>query len=113
MPPLAAMVAAGVLFSLYGNQPLDPHWSAYAPLLLMLAYFDPGRRLLLVAVAAALWSDAFFSYQLQQRLAPADDNRLARVVVEIVDLPRVGNGRIGLEVEVLSLRPAVQRRGRR
>ena len=47
MPPFAVTVAAGALVGLYGNQLIDPLWSAYAPLLLLLAaqYLRAGVRI--------------------------------------------------------------------
>lgn len=101
MPQYAAAFAVGVLLTLYGNDLADPLWSAFAPLLLLLVRYDKSRRLVLIAAAGLLWSNAYFVHQLQFRLAADFDNRPARIQVRISDLPTVTNGRLRLEAEVL------------
>ncbi len=101
MPQYAAAFAAGVLATLYGNNLADPLWSAFSPLLLLLARYNGSCRLVLIAAAGLLWSNACFYHQLQFRLADEFDNRPARVQVRIGDLPTVANGRVRLEAEVL------------
>ena len=102
MPQYAVAFAAGVLLTLYGNQLVDPFWSAFAPLLILLACFNRSCRLLGIAGAAMLWSNACFYHQLQFRLDQDFDNRPARILVQVSDLPVVAGGRIRLESRVLA-----------
>ncbi len=99
MPQYALAMLFGALLAFYGNQLPDPFWSAYLPLLLLLARFCPRYRLLCLLGASFLWCTTVMHHHLSQRLHSDFDNRTVLLTAEIADLPRVNGERISLLLE--------------
>jgi len=95
MPQHAIAILAGSLLALFGNELADRFWSAYLPLVLLLYRYCPAHRLLLIAVAAHLWSAAWLHHHLDHRLIDQFDNRVTVVRGSVDDIPVVESGRIG------------------
>ena len=96
MPQLAVAILLGSLSAFYGNELPDRFWSAFAPILLLLCFFCPGYRFLLLAAAAYLWSAALFHHHLDHRLVENYDFRVTTVSGVVADLPELRSGRIRL-----------------
>lgn len=103
MPRHAVAILAGTLAALYGNQLADRMWAAYLPLLLLLIRFCPAYRFLLIAVAAHLWSTAWFHYHLDHRLIGAYDDRVVLLRGLVSEIPETGSGRIRFDLEKLEI----------
>ena len=103
MPQYALAVLAGALLAFYGNQLQDSFWSAYLPLLLLLARYSPRYRCLCLAAASLLWSSTMLYWQLDHRLHIDFDNRVVRLSAQVADLPRVGDGRVSLMLEKVNI----------
>jgi competence protein ComEC len=103
MPQFALAILLGALFAFYGNQLQDPFWSAYAPLLLLLARFNRRYRQLCLLVFGVLWSSAVLHEQISHRLQAEYDNQQLLVSGIIADIPQVRERRISLLLEDLSI----------
>ncbi|MBT8146464.1 MAG: DNA internalization-related competence protein ComEC/Rec2, partial [Gammaproteobacteria bacterium] len=103
MPQQALAIVLGSLVALYGNELPDAYWSAYLPMLLLLVFFCPAYRLVLLFCSAFLWSSAVFHYHLEHRLVAGHDNQIALIKGTIADIPRTGQGRISLYLTDLEI----------
>jgi len=89
MPRYALAMVLGALLAFFGNRLPDPFWSAYLPLLLLFAYFNPAYRFVLLLFAATLWSSAVMHHQLSHRLHAEFDHREVLLSGTIADIPQV------------------------
>ena len=103
MPQLAVAILLGSLTAFYGNELPDRFWSAFAPMLLLLCFYCPGYRFLLLAAAVYLWSAALFNHHLDHRLIDSYDYQRTAVSGVVADLPEVQPGRIRLYLENLEI----------
>ena len=94
MPLHAAAIVLGSLLAYYGNELPDLTWTAYAPILLLLCFYQPNYRFILLAATAYLWSCALFHYHLAHRLVDAYDNRVTVVHGMVAGIPDIEPGRI-------------------
>lgn len=103
MPQLAVAILLGSLSAFYGNDLPDRFWSAFAPILLLLCFYCPGYRFLLLAAAVYLWSCALFHYHLDHRLIDSYDHQLTSLSGVVADLPEIEPGRIRLYLKNLEI----------
>ena len=103
MPQLAVAILLGSLSAFYGNELPDRFWSAFAPIPLLLCFYCPGYRFLLLAAAAYLWSAALFHHHLDHRLVENHDFRVTIVSGVVADLPEVQPERIRLYLKNLEI----------
>jgi competence protein ComEC len=96
MPQLAVAIVLGSLLAFYGNELPDQFWTAFAPILLLLACYCRVYRPLLLAAAVYLWSSGLFHYHLDHRLIDAYDHQLTSLRGVVSGLPEVKQGRIRL-----------------
>ena len=96
MPQNALAILFGALLTVFGNELPDIFWSAYLPLLLLLARYCPHYRFLCLLAASQLWSSALIHQQLTHRLPASFDDRVVRLSARIADLPRIDAERVGL-----------------
>ncbi|MDH3388008.1 MAG: DNA internalization-related competence protein ComEC/Rec2 [Gammaproteobacteria bacterium] len=99
MPGYAVAIVLGSLLAFYGNELPDSSWSAFAPLLLLLCFFLPRYRFLLLAATAYLWSCALFHVHLEHRLVDAFDNRVSVVKGDVKGVPELDSGRTRFYLE--------------
>ena len=103
MPQHALAIVLGSLVALYGNELPDPYWSAFMPLAVLLFFYCPTYRFVLLLAAAHLWSSAVFHYHLEHRLDSGYDNQVALISGIVADIPRLGQGRISLYLTALEI----------
>ncbi|MBT8436040.1 MAG: ComEC/Rec2 family competence protein [Gammaproteobacteria bacterium] len=103
MPLFALATVLGSLAALYGNQLPDSYWSALMPVAMLLFFFCPTHRFILLLVIAYLWSSAVFHYHLEHRLDSGHDNRVMLVSGIVADIPRLRQGRISLYLTALDI----------
>jgi competence protein ComEC len=101
MPQYALAILVGALLAFYANRLPDPFWSAYAPLLPLLAICLRRYRFILLLAFAFLWSSALLHDHLSHRLPASFDNRSLLLSGVIADIPRVYPGRVSLYLEDL------------
>jgi competence protein ComEC len=103
MPQYAFAMVFGALLALYGNQLPDRFWSALLPIPLLLFYYCPKFRFLLLLAATYLWSAALFHYHLDHRLDANHDRQLALVQGVISGIPEIRSGRVSFYLKIESL----------
>jgi competence protein ComEC len=103
MPQHALAIVLGSLVALYGNELPDLYWSAFMPLAVLLVFYWPAHRFVLLLAAAYLWSSAVFHYHLGHRLDNSYDSQVALISGIVADIPRPGQGRISLYLTALEI----------
>jgi competence protein ComEC len=103
MPQHALAILVGALLAFYGNRLPDPFWSAYAPLLLLIACCYSRYRSILLLAAAFLWSSALLHQHLSYRLLDSFDNRSLLLSGVIADIPRLYSDRVSLYLDDLRI----------
>jgi len=103
MPQHALAVVLGSLFAFFGNELFDSLWSAFLPILLALAFLNPGYRFITLMAAAFLWSCSVFHYELDHRLHAEYENRITRLEAVVVDLPELDQKRIRLYLQPVEI----------
>ena len=103
MPHVALAILLGALLAFYGNQLQDPFWSAYAPLLLLLARCNRHCRLLCVLGFGLLWSSAVLHQYSAHRLHDDFDNKIVLLSGVIADIPQLREEHVSLLLEDLAI----------
>ncbi len=103
MPQQALAIVLGSLVALYGNELPDQYWLAFMPITLLLCYYCPAYRFVLLFASAYLWSSAAFHYHLEHRLDGSYDNQVTLIRGIVADIPQLGQGRISLYLNALEI----------
>ena len=113
MPQHALAILVGALFAFYANRLPDPFWTAFAPLLLILACCQPRYRFVLLIAISFLWSSALFHNHLTHRLLDDFDDRSLLLTGVVADIPQRYPDRISLYLEDLEIETYPSRTPRR
>jgi competence protein ComEC len=103
MPQHAVAIVLGSFVALYGNELPDSYWSAFMPIAVLLFFYCPTHRFVLLFCAAYLWSSAVFHYHLEHRLDNGYDNQVALISGVVADIPRIGPGYVSLYLTALEI----------
>ncbi|MCH6565618.1 MAG: DNA internalization-related competence protein ComEC/Rec2 [Proteobacteria bacterium] len=90
----AMVLVLGSVAAFYSSAIPDRYWVSYLPLLLLLAFLNPGYRVPILLIAAYLWACLNIQHSLDLRLAGDYQNQLLELEGVIADIPEQRPGSI-------------------
>ena len=90
----ALVLVLGSVAAFYSSAIPDRYWVSYLPLLLLLAFLNPGYRVPILLIAAYLWACLNIQQALDLRLAGDYQNQLLELEGVIADIPEQRPGSI-------------------
>jgi len=90
----ALVLVLGSVAAFYSSAIPDRYWVSYLPLLLLLAFLNPGYRVPILLIAAYLWACLNIQHSLDLRLAGDYQNQLLELEGVIADIPEQRPGSI-------------------
>lgn len=86
MIAISLAVICGTALEFWGNTLIDSFWISYLPIVLLLAWLQPGLRILCLCLSAMLWSSLLLNMVIERQLSDDFDNRIVLVRGTVSDI---------------------------
>ena len=86
MVAFSLAIICGTALAFWGNTLIDSLWISYLPIVLLLAWLNPGLRIPSLCVSAMLWSSLLLGLVLERQLSEDFDNRIVLVRGTVSDI---------------------------